>query len=175
MEKGPNTMEGQVCPMCAKKTLTLMEEEVEVPYFGKCFLFSMSCSNCKFHKADVESEEKKDPTKYTFDIDSEKDMKVRVVKSSSATVKIPHMISMEPGEGSNGFITNIEGLLNRFKGIIEGMRDNEEDPALKKKAKNMLKKLTKAMWGQEKLKIIIEDPSGNSAIVSDKAVKTKMK
>ena len=161
--------------MCMKKTLTLMEEEMEVPYFGKCFLFSMSCSSCKFHKADVEAEENKDPVKYTLDIDSEKDMKIRVVKGSEATVKIPHMISMTPGPGSDGFITNIEGLLNRFKKIIESQRDNEEDASLKKKAKNMLKKLTKAMWGQAPLKIIIEDPSGNSAIVSDKAVKAKLK
>jgi C4-type Zn-finger protein len=31
------------------------------------------------------------------------------------------------------------------------------------------------MWGQDTLKIIIEDPSGNSAIISDKAVKSKLK
>ena len=175
MEKVPNTSKGEVCPICNNKTLTLMEEEMEVPYFGKCYLFSMSCSSCKFHKADVEAEERKDPIKYTFDIESEKDMNIRIVKSSEATVKIPHMISMEPGTGSDGFITNIEGLLNRFKKIIEDLRDTEEDPSAKKKAKNMLKKLTKAMWGQEKLKIIIEDPSGNSAIIDEKAVKTKLK
>ena len=175
MEKVPNTMKGQECPMCRKKTLTLMEEDMEVPYFGKCYIFSMTCSNCKFHKADIEAEQKKDPTKYTFDVTSEKDMKVRVIKSSEANVKIPHMISMESGPGSEGFITNIEGLLTRFKKIIEDLRDSEEDPDAKKKAKNMLKKLTRAMWGQETLKIIIEDPSGNSAIVDEKAVKAKLK
>ena len=74
MEKVPNTMKGQPCPMCMKKTLTLIEEDMEVPYFGRAYLFSMSCSNCKFHKADVEAEEKKEPVKYTIDIDSEKDM-----------------------------------------------------------------------------------------------------
>ena len=30
------------------------------------------------------------------------------------------------------------------------------------------------MWGKEKLKIIVEDPSGNSAIISEKAVKSKL-
>ena len=175
MEKVPNTAKGEVCPMCMKKTLTLMEEEMEVPYFGKCYLFSMSCSNCKFHKADIEAEEKKEPVKYTLDIESEKDMKIRVIKSSEATIKIPHMISMEPGPGSEGFITNVEGVLNRFKKIIEDKRDTEEDASLKKKAKNMLKKLTKAMWGQGPLKIIIEDPSGNSAIIDERAVKAKLK
>jgi|TARA_B100002003_G_scaffold249289_1_gene285221 zinc finger protein len=174
MEKAPDTVTGQPCPMCNKKTLTLMEEEREIPYFGKAYLFSMSCTTCKFHKADVETEQKQDPSKYTIDIESEKDMQIRIIKSSNATVKIPHMISMEPGEGSNGFISNIEGVLNRFKSIIETMRDSEEDPSLKKKAKNMLKKLSKVMWGQEKLKLIIEDPSGNSTIISDKAKKSKL-
>ena len=174
MDKAPNTMKGQICPMCMKKTLTLMEEEMEVPYFGKLFLFSMTCSNCKYHKADVESIEKKDPTKYTLEVNSENDMKIRIVKSSQATVKIPHITTIEPGVQSNGYITNVEGLLNRVKQQIEQIRDSEEDDSLRKKAKNMLKKLTKVMWGNDKLKIIIEDPSGNSAIISEKAVKSKL-
>ena len=43
------------------------------------------------------------------------------------------------------------------------------------KAKNLLKKIQKISWGQEKAKLIIEDPSGNSAIISEKAVKSKLK
>jgi zinc finger protein len=70
---------------------------------------------------------------------------------------------------------NVEGILNRIKHQIETAKDNEEDADAKKKAKKLLKKLNKAMWGQEKLKIIIEDPSGNSAIISEKAVKGKLK
>jgi zinc finger protein ZPR1 len=174
MEKVPNILKGQACPVCFKKTLTLMEEETEVPYFGKTFVFSMNCESCDFHKADIEVSEKKDPCKYVIDIDSEKDMKIRIVKSSQATVKIPHITTISPGPTSEGYITNIEGLLNRVKQQIEHVRDNEEDPTHKKKAKNMLKKLTKVMWGQDKLKITIEDPTGNSVIVSDKAKKSKL-
>ncbi|MCK4522163.1 MAG: ZPR1 zinc finger domain-containing protein [Nanoarchaeota archaeon] len=174
MNKEPNTMRGQLCPMCHKKTLTLIEEEMEVPYFGKLSLFSMTCASCKYHKADIESLEKKDPCKYSIEISSENDMKIRIVKSSQATVKIPHITTIDPGIVSNGYITNVEGLLNRVKQQIEQIRDSEEDDSLKKKAKNMLKKLTKVTWGNEKLKIIIEDPSGNSAIISEKAVKSKL-
>ena len=43
------------------------------------------------------------------------------------------------------------------------------------KAKNMLKKINKIIDGQEKAKLIIEDPSGNSAIISEKAEKSKLK
>ncbi|MBS3097554.1 ZPR1 zinc finger domain-containing protein [Candidatus Woesearchaeota archaeon] len=171
----PETLEGQPCPMCKQKTLTLMEEDIEVPYFGKTSLFSMSCSNCKFHKADVECLEQREPCRYTFEIAKEEDIKIRVVKSSEATVKIPHITTITPGPASNGYITNIEGIFNRVKKEVEVARDTAEDDEDKQKAKNLLKKITKIMWGQLSQKIIIEDPSGNSAIISDKAVVEKLK
>lgn len=171
----PNILKDQECPICHKKALTMMESVKEIPFFGEVFIFSMSCENCKYHKADVEAVDKKDPYKYTFEINSEEDLKVRVVKASEATIKIPHIITIESTPSSNGYVTNIEGILNRVKKIIESARDNEEDPAIKKKAKNQLKKLQKVLWGNESLKIIIEDPSGNSAIISEKAQKQKLR
>jgi len=49
---------GETCPICGKKTLTLMEAEREIPFFGKVAIFSMGCSDCNYHKADVEALEK---------------------------------------------------------------------------------------------------------------------
>ena len=167
--------EQQPCPLCNQKTLILTEREVEVPYFGKVFLFSMTCNSCKYHKADVEAREQKEPVKYEFEISSEQDMKVRVVKSSEATVKLPHLATITPGPASQGYVTNIEGILNRVKYQIEAAKEMEEDEEEKKKAKNLLKKIIRIAWGQEKQKIIIEDPSGNSAIISDKAIKSPFK
>ena len=171
-EETPLTIKREPCPICHKKTLTLSESETDVPFFGKTYLFSMDCSNCGYHKADVEAAEKKEACKYIVEIDCDKDMHIRVVKSSNATVKIPHIGSIEPGQAANGYITNIEGILQRIKKQVEVLRDDAEEDADRKKAKNMIKKLTRVMWGQEKLKMSIEDPSGNSAIISDKAKKT---
>jgi len=168
-------LEGQKCPICGQPKLALTEDEKEVPYFGKVYLFSMNCSNCKYHKADVESIEEKEPSKFTLDISTEDDMKIRVVRSSEATVKVPHIATIEPGPASNGYVTNVEGILNRIKHQVEVAKDTAEEEEDKKKAKNMLKKITKIMWGRETAKLIIEDPSGNSAIISDKAVKAKIK
>ena len=126
--------------------------------------------------SDVEAEEQKEPSKFTIETSSEEDMKIRVVKSSQATVKIPQLgMSMEPKQNSIGFVSNIEGLLNRFERVIEGQKNNAEEPEIKKKAKNLLKKIRKVKYGNEKLKIIIEDPSGNSAIISKKAKIEKLK
>ena len=163
-----NQLKGQPCPFCNTKNMTLSEMEEEIPFFGKVHVFSMDCSNCHYHKSDVEAEEQKEPTKFTITVNKEKDMKIRVIKSSNAAVKIPQLrMSVRPGPASIGYISNIEGLLDRFVKVIEDQRNGTEDPKEKKHAKNLLKKLRKVKFGDIPLKIIIEDPSGNSAIISE--------
>ncbi|MEM4260841.1 MAG: ZPR1 zinc finger domain-containing protein [Candidatus Woesearchaeota archaeon] len=170
-------LRGEICPVCHQKTLTLMDSKKEIPYFGMCYIFSMDCSNesCKYHKADIETEVENEPSRYLLDINKEDDMKIRVIKSSTATIKIPHVGTIEPGPMSNGYITNVEGILNRIKKQTEDIRDNDEDEESRKKAKNIIKKITRIIWGQEKARLIIEDPAGNSAIISEKAIKEKYK
>jgi zinc finger protein len=171
-----DVIEGELCVFCNEKTLTLTETTRDVPFFGMAHIFSMDCSNCKYHKGDIEIEGSGDPVKYTLDISEEADMKIRVIKSSEATVKIPYIGSIEPGETAQGYITNVEGIFNRIKRQIEHLRDSADadEDEMKTKAKNQLKKLTRIMWGQEKAQLIIEDPTGNSAIVSPKAAKSKL-
>lgn len=172
-------VENETCPMCRKKTLTMIEDEKEIPYFGKVFLFSMDCGSCNFHKADVEAAELREPCRITFTAENEKDMNVRVVKSAEAHVKIPTLrMDARPGPASNGYITNVEGLLNKFEKVIQQQRDAasaEGDKSTKTSAKNLLKKIWKIKCGDMPVKIVIEDPTGNSAIVSDKAKVEKMK
>jgi zinc finger protein len=171
----PEIVTGQPCTFCGQNALTLMQQKKEVPYFGEIFVFSMTCENCKYHKSDLETIEPRDPAKYTLEVSSEADLSIRIVKSANATVKIPHMTTIEPGPAANGYVTNVEGILKRVKHAIETARDSSEDESDVTKAKNLLKKLGRVMWGQETIKIIIEDPTGNSAIISDKAVVEKLK
>lgn len=174
-EEQPEVLSEQKCMFCGNNTLTLMEVKKEVPYFGEVFIFTMSCSSCNYHKADLESAVPREPMRYTLEVSSEEDLKIRIVKASSATVKIPHVTTIEPGEAANGYVTNVEGILNRVKHAIETARDAAEEEEEQTKAKNLLKKLGRVMWGQETIKLIIEDPTGNSAIISDKAVKEPLK
>jgi len=191
-------LEKQKCPVCFKNILTLTEDNMEIPYFGRVFLFSMQCQDkeCNYNMSDVETEEQKEPTRYTLEINSEKDMNIRVVKSSNATleinsekdmnirvvkssnagVKIPQLkMSMEPGVASVGFVSNVEGILDRFKKVIEEERNSTEDEEVKDNAKKLLKKIWKVKLGEFPIKLIIEDASGNSAIISDKAKIEKLK
>lgn len=169
-------LEKQPCPVCGEKKLTLIEDEMDIPYFGRTFIFSMKCSGCNYNQSDVEAADKKEPSKIEFTIENKKDLNVRVVKSSDAGVNVPGLkMSVESGPGSEGYVSNVEGLLGKFKTILENERDNAEDASVRKKAKNLLKKLWKVELGEEKLKIVIEDPSGNSGIISEKAIVTKLK
>ncbi len=172
-EKVTAILKDQPCPVCGQKKLALTEAETEVPYFGKLFVFSMTCESCKYHKSDIEAAEQKEPCKYVFEVSGKDDLQVRVVKSSEATIKFERVGSIEPGPASEGYITNIEGLIQRIKEQIEKVRDLEEDEEMKKKAKNLVKKLQKVLWGEEKLTITLEDPTGNSAIISEKAKRSK--
>jgi zinc finger protein len=166
-----DVLEGQSCPMCHKNTLTLREMDREIPYFGSCYIYSMDCSNCNYHMADVETDGEGKKVKYTLEITTEEDLNIRIIKSSTATIKIPRLIEISPGPVSNGYVTNVEGILQRVKKVIDSQKD-DEDPDVRKKAKNQLKKLQRVLWGRDPLTLIIDDPNGNSAIISEKAVKS---
>src|SRR3989344_4929188 len=116
-------LKGEKCAFCGESQLMLHEEEMEIPYFGRVYLFSMECNACHYRKADVEPAEEKEPSRYTFEITSEQDLNVKVVKSGDATVKIPHIITIDPGPSSEGYVTNMEGLLGRVKKMIESSID----------------------------------------------------
>lgn len=165
-----DVLEKQPCPMCHNDSLTLREMQREIPFFGMCYLFSMDCSKCDYHMADVETDKAGKPAKFTLKVETEADLSIRVIKGSQATVKIPRLVEITPGPVSNGYVTNVEGILNRVKKVIEDQKD-DEDPAVRTKAKNQLKKIQRVLWGREPIELVITDPTGNSAIVSEKAVK----
>src|SRR3989338_7441771 len=119
---------GEKCPMCQKDSLMLYESEQDIPFFGKVFIFGMNCSSCGYKQSDVEAEKQKEGCKYEFIVESSKDLNVRVVKSSEATIKIPQLkMSVEPGVAADGFVSNLEGVLQRFKKILEVERDAADE------------------------------------------------
>jgi len=173
-----DTIENEKCPMCQKDTLMLYETEQDIPFFGKVFIFGMQCKNteCNYKQNDVEAEKQGEPSKIEFTVENTKDLNVRLVKGSEATVRIPQLkMSVEPGIASDGYVSNVEGVLQKFKHILEVERDTADEDTIRKKAKNLLKRLWKVECGDEKLTVIIEDPSGNSAIISEKTIISSLK
>ena len=92
----------------------------------------------------------------------------------TATIKIPELgVQIDPGPACQGFVTNIEGVLDRIENIVRGAliwAENEE----RENATTLLDQIARARAGALPFTLIIEDPSGNSAIISEKVKKTPL-
>ena len=170
-DKAPMSLTGQPCPFCNKNTLTLTEGESDVPFFGILFLFSMHCSSCNYHKSDVEAADIHEPARYVFTVRTRDDLNARVVKSSEATLILEGLGSVEPGTVSDGYITNTEGIIVRMKQHIELLKKSSSEDEEIENANKMLTRIESILHGKESLTITIEDPTGNSAIIAETAVK----
>jgi zinc finger protein len=170
-------LSGETCPLCLKKTLTLRESEQDVPYFGTMYVFSMTCTDqeCGYSVSDVEFADEQEPCRYDFEVSCEADLNARVIKGSAATVRIGRIATIEPGASPDGYVSTIEGVLVRLQDVLEQVRDSEDDPDQRKRAKNQLKKILRILSGHEPVTITLLDPTGNSAIIHEKAKRSKLK
>jgi len=111
----------------------------------------------------------REPVHYEMAIRTQDDIDARVVRSTSGTIRIPELgVDMEPGPASESFISNIEGVLDRVANILEMVvRWNEDDKT--PRAMELLSNIEKVKAGEFGITVIIEDPLGNSAIISEKA------
>ena len=131
----------------------------------------LKCNACGYRDVDGVLLEKKAPVRLSLKISSPEDMMIRVIRSSNAKVEIPELgIKIVPGMAATGYITNVEGILVRIEDVLQKV----ENGAKKKKAKRLLKKIKDVKEGKEVVHLIMEDPTGNSAIISEKVLKDEV-
>jgi zinc finger protein len=91
-----------------------------------------------------------------------------VVRSQSATVIIPEVgIKVEPGPKSEGYVTNVEGVLTRFESAVKKALNLFEDEESQINAKKALDHLQELKKGNGTATLIILDPFGQSNVVSE--------
>ncbi len=156
------------CPACGgKNKAKSIMREIEIPHFGNVLETNIQCESCGFKHNDIISLEQHDPAKYTIKI-NKNNLSVRVVRSQSATVTIPEIgVKVEPGPKSEGFVTNVEGIIARFHDATKKALNLFSDTESQKNAKIVLEKLNKLISGEEEATLIIHDPFGQSKIVHD--------
>ena len=76
---------------------------------------------------------------------------------------------MEPGPKSEGYVTNVEGILNRFEDAVKKALNLFDDEPSQINGKNTLNKIQELKKGNGTATLIIQDPFGQSKIVSDSA------
>ena len=89
------------CPACASKSAALRAIRLDVPYFGEIVESIVICAECGFRHADTLIPRVSAPVEYSLRVESEQDLFVRAVKSSSGTIAVPEMgLLWEPGPAS---------------------------------------------------------------------------
>jgi len=153
-----------------------------IPYFGDIMYTTANCECCSFRFADTIILSGKDPVCYSLPIRTEADLDARVIRSTSGTILIEEFgIMVEPGPISESYITNVEGILQRIRGVVEStVRWSEMDDDFEKVdiALNLLEKIDAIIknpaTAPAQITLLIKDPLGNSAIIAANAVSRKL-
>ncbi len=151
----------------------------EIPYFGKVMESTIICERCGYRNADVIPLEDRPPRLYTVRVEEEKDLFTRVVRSKSGTIELEEIgVRIEPGPAAEGFVSNVEGILERVRETLlmtERFKEQEGgDEEAVKKAEEILKYIEDVKTGKKPpLTVRIMDPLGNSALIGEK-VKSRL-
>ncbi len=157
------------CPACGIEGVAKsIMKELEIPHFGKVLETTLLCPSCGFRHSDVIALEQNDPAKYVLEI-NKNNLSIRVVRSQSATVIIPEVgVKVEPGPKSEGYVTNVEGVLTRFESAVKKALNLFDDDESQANAKKTLAQIQELKKGNGTATLIILDPFGQSNIVSEK-------
>ena len=113
----------QPCPVCfSENGLTMIAHTSEIPYFGEHTQLTILCPSCGWKHTDFIPAEGKKPGAFSLNINNSEMLSVRIIRSSSCTVRISELgLEVEPGGATTGYVSNIEGVLNRFEDAIRLM------------------------------------------------------
>ncbi len=152
------------CPVCDKETYEEKELEYDIPHLGKFKIITGKCNSCNYKYNSIISLEKGNQKFISKEI-NKKTLNDIVVRSPYCKISIPELgLEILPGERCEGFITTIEGVLQRFLNIVEFLEKGSEN---KMKYKEIKKKLLDLIEGKSTATIILEDKEGLSKIVKN--------
>ncbi|HIH16001.1 MAG TPA: ZPR1 zinc finger domain-containing protein [Candidatus Diapherotrites archaeon] len=152
------------CPNCSKKAW-FVEVSHDVPHFGRTLFTTVDCPHCGFRLSDVLPAEFHDPTCFTAEVKKPRDLETKIIRSSSGILKISKLgVSVEPGNAAEGFISNVEGLLDRVEAALKAIAFDAGSPA-RKAAEKKLKQIQRARQGKLAFTVTLSDPFGNSGMV----------
>jgi len=130
---------------------------------------STNCT-CGFKYADTITLNEREAARYEMKFDSG-DFTTRVIRSSSGTVQIPELgVIIEPGPASEAFVSNVEGVLCRVEEVIAmATKWSSNDPEKTERGNQLLEMIDSVRKGKNTMTLVIDDPFGNSAIISSRA------
>lgn len=162
----------QPCPICRSEAgLTLIVHTSEIAYFGEHTEMTLVCDACGWRHTDFIPAEGRKASVWSLMVDSSEHMSTRVVRSSSCTVRIVELgLEVEPGDNATGYISNVEGVLNRFDDAIglilrSAMTEGEEGLPQVEACQELISRIARVRAGEETVELVLLDPMGHSQIL----------
>ena len=177
------------CPICHVEGEVYMIAHIdEIPYFGEHTQVTVMCHSCGWKQTDFIPAEGKKAGCWSLIVKTQNNLKSRVVRSSSCTIRIPELdLQVNPGSNATGYVSNVEGVINRFVEVINMvLRDLQNeisaklidtetvnlDSSLKEieQLESLLDRLTRI--GQDDCQpftLELLDPHGHSMIIDESA------
>ena len=168
------------CPGCAKFAMMNLQT-VNVPHFKQVIISAVVCTHCGYRTNDVKSgsEVPQKGQRIHFSVEGPADLRRDILKSETCMLKIPACrVEVVPGT-MGGRFTTVEGLLTQIRDDLHGSIFDADDikgtggdsmPLEAKKAwDDFFAVLDKAIRGEMKYEILLEDPLANSYVQNNTA------
>ncbi|XP_063167133.1 zinc finger protein ZPR1 isoform X2 [Candoia aspera] len=127
-----------LCMACYRRGVTRLLL-TRIPFFREVIVGSFACSSCGWTNSEIQSAGRIQDrgVRYALAVKSRQDMNRGVVKTDSATARVPELDFEIPAFSQKGALTTLEGILDR---AIAGLEQDQPD------------------------RRILDDPSGNSFV-----------
>ena len=165
----------------------------EIPYFGEHTQVTVMCHSCGWKQTDFIPAEGKKAGCWSLVLTDKNHLKSRVVRSSSCTVRVPELdLQVNPGSSSTGYVSNVEGVVNRFLEVINMvLRDLQNDVSIKlveQQSADLTQTMTEITQLEELIHVLTNigaedaqpitlellDPHGHSMIIDDSATEREL-
>ena len=157
------------CPVCNTEIQYLYQTE-EIPYFSEILIISALCPSCGWRYVDTQLTKNAEPSRWELTIESPGDLMVRVIRSMTGVISIPELgVRIDPGPACEGFVSNVEGVLDRVEKVLANLYTWAESDVEKERVHRLQDQIQEVREGRLVVTLIIDDLSGNSAIIADRA------
>jgi len=164
------------CPGCSKPCATNMKM-VNIPHFKQVVIMSTVCDHCGYRSNEVKTggEVPEKGRRITVSVEKPEDLSRDILKSESCVLSCPQLeLQVEPGT-LGGRFTTIEGLLTQVRDDLHSSIFGDDDNAgggdsmlaeERERWNNFFERLDKAIKGEIKFTVVLEDPLASSYVQS---------
>ncbi|KAL5728903.1 hypothetical protein ACHQM5_001930 [Ranunculus cassubicifolius] len=159
-----------LCMRCGENGTTRLLL-TRIPHFREVVLMAFECPHCNERNNEVQFAGELQPRGrcYQLQVHPNDDKTIfnrQVVKSDSASIKIPELDFEIPPAAQRGTLSTIEGVISRAINGLEALQEERKkvDPERAEALDQFLIKLKSCVNGDVEFTFVLDDPSGNSFI-----------